>query len=404
MKSTTHALRLRRATRTVMVVGVVVGVSALTQTSAGFADDGSAAHTTPTATPTTTSPAAENVTFDVDTRVSQGSGPTGSELRVRVNRSTISVAERLIVEVVWTSPSVTSPRWPEALDKIEGFTIVSRTHRGPEATSDGRFVFTHTMTLEPFLPGEREIPAIELALPPETTRTLEASADASSPFRSSDVRSERTTGARALITAPITIKVTGLVGEPPEQPEDLIKALAGASPIGLDPPARVPAWRSPGVLALVGGVVLVGTPLLIAAASLALRRRPLAPPSPLERLRAIAAELESDRETPGRAVDVSQRTLDQIAMLVRALLAERLGPSVLAATMPQLPHFARSLEGTEAEAITEQVSALSLEMDNARFAPDASQRHAAALAIVAPLRVLLDAWDRDTARSQEARV
>lgn len=348
---------------------------------------------TPAPPATVSAPASAPREFEIETVASQGSGPSGFQLLVRVSRASLTVADLLIVEVVWTSPSVSPPAWPSALQKIEGFTTISTTDRGPDATADGRFEFRRRLTLEPFLPGERQIPALEFAL-----SSTAPSNDASRGSLSASEPPRTSTQPAALTSAPIPIKVEALVTEPPENPEGLIKALAGSSPLGTIPQKPTSFWQSPGMLALVGGGVLIGMPLLIAAASLALRRRPTAEQSPLDRLRELSNQIES-----ARAMSVPQAALDEIASLLRSVLAERAGPSALAATMPELPHFARTLTGPESATIAQHVSEIARSMDNARFASDDDQRRAAALTINTPLRLLLNAWDRDAERSKEAR-
>ncbi len=321
----------------------------------------------------------------------------GPVLQQELSATELTVAERFAITLSLTSTSAEAPAWPAQINAIDGMTVIDSSDRGPEFGEDGQVTFTRRVTYEPFLPGRRVIPAIRLAVPLSngTVRTLELSA--------------------------MELEIRPLVDNPPTEIEALAGALSGDTPLAAAPPPRTIATR---VWAQLGvGAAMLLLPLLLVARSLLRSTGDASRVTPLEQLRELLANLESDRGTLAHSA-LAQPTpaiLDRLHHVLREVLATELGPraltlsatelrhtldaaglqpaiaesvgvartSVIARTStvqwPQVPHSLRS-------AAVESVAA----MDTCRFHPEASERARAWPVAIASARGVANEVERLT--------
>lgn len=193
-------------------------------------------------------------------RVFEG-GPL--RLTVRAPSDTINAAQRLHLSVAASVASGYAPSEWKVGEKLGAFTVASRRTSPPTLGPDGRTVTTTDLELEPFLPGDYEIPPIEIKATPVTK-------DSGEPV--------------SVTTEPLAVHVTSVLADA----EDA-KDVAGLKDIAPAPASRMWMWWAGGGVAA-AAVVTAG--LVLAARRRGRIVRAAVPPPPphevaLRRLRAL---------------------------------------------------------------------------------------------------------------------
>jgi hypothetical protein len=84
----------------------------------------------------------------------------GAVLTLKVDRDKISVADSVSVELEALVPEGTDLQFPAREPKLGEFTQTSVKTAAPQLLADNKVLLRHTISLEPFLPGDYEIPAL----------------------------------------------------------------------------------------------------------------------------------------------------------------------------------------------------------------------------------------------------
>lgn len=239
-----------------------------------------------------------------------------------LNLTQINAAQRIHLVLRASAPDGYALTMPGAGEKLGGFSVVETRDQAP-ALLAGRVVREVAFTLEPFLPGEYSIPALEVGY------------------------QQQSSGASGTAkTEPATISVTALV-------QDDVKLDPG--PIrGVVAPERVGSWAAPILGALAGAGLISG------AGIVAYRRRRKGPHGPT-----VAAELELLRAQTERAEVSIREACDRGASLARRAAAGRLSGAE-AMTTEQLLAGAGSLGLTSHE--TDGLRDFLIRCDDVRFA------------------------------------
>ncbi|MEX2218432.1 MAG: BatD family protein [Phycisphaerales bacterium] len=257
------------------------------------------------------------------------SGPVS--LRLALDRAEINPAEtvRLSLTIAADEGCIVEP--PEIGEKLGDFSVVAR-EEGPVGLVGARSSRTYLYTLEPFLPGEYTIPAIEVP--------YRTGPDA--PRRDSP----RADGIAA--TQPVTVRVVSILpeGAPPEP----------GPARGVVEPAEPRSLAVPITLAVVCAAAFS------AAGALALRRRRAAPPAA-----AASADLAILLARAERGEAPPLETCNHAAGLLRRALSARI-PGAAAMTTEQLLAAAPRAGLTAHE--LEQLRSLFQRCDAARYAAE----------------------------------
>lgn len=236
---------------------------------------------------------------DPDTTTSTSDDAAGMTLTVAASLGAISTTERLQVAITLLRPvgepvTLTEPDWDAA-----GWTVIDRADAKPMVLPGDRMERLRTITLEPFLAGDYEVPPVSVAW---------GEADAE----------------RSLTSAPITIEVRSVL--PPDDEGELAEA-AGA--IGPAEPERF----DPLLPSIALGVFLLGCAI---AWKLTTRPTVRAPrePTPMERLERIAAKPDGhDTAEVHRALEsLPPRDRSSVASLIARCERARFGPTDAAST------------------------------------------------------------------------
>lgn len=183
----------------------------------------------------------------------------GDSLRVVVDAptSSITTADRLTLTFTLSvGPGYSAPTMKIG-DRLGPFTVVEQKSSGPAVTPQFTRV-VHTLVLEPFLPGDYEIPPIEVLSVPVAP---EPGARAGEKFQSLSVT-----------TAPITVEVASVLKNAAEEAD-----VAGIKPIAAAPVNWRPIIAGAGAGALALGAL--GVALVVVARRRANRPAPPPPPS-----------------------------------------------------------------------------------------------------------------------------
>lgn len=84
-------------------------------------------------------------------------------ISLQVDRDEITVADSLLVTLEATVPEGETLKFPEPGEKLGEFTLVGTTESEPRLGEDSRITLTRVYELEPFLPGDYEIPSLEIS-------------------------------------------------------------------------------------------------------------------------------------------------------------------------------------------------------------------------------------------------
>ena len=213
---------------------------------------------------------------------------------MRLSRDELTIAERLRIEL----ETVSAPEWdiefPILGDELEMFAVSDYGTTGPDAVDENRMRRVKWYVLEPFLSGEYEIPELELSF-----------------FQAGDDKKH------TLLTDPVKVKVTSLIGKDREKLKDIHPVKDVVSPL---PPSRV--W-----IAVVAACLLAFAGLFVAGSRL-LRIRPgasalsVAPPPPHEIAYARLKELvDMDLIAQGKLDEFYVRLSD----IIRRYIEDRFG-------------------------------------------------------------------------------
>lgn len=85
----------------------------------------------------------------------------GVEVVARLERGALTTAERTRLRIETRAAEGAEARWPEIADELGSLRVAERETAAERVDSAGRTVRAVTLTLEPFLPGEEPIPALE---------------------------------------------------------------------------------------------------------------------------------------------------------------------------------------------------------------------------------------------------
>lgn len=232
-------------------------------------------------------------------------------LLVRADRSSLTTAETLTLRLEATAPTGARVQWPDFDDRLGEFTIIDRLGLPPRRAADGRRTVVRTLTLSPFLPGEYEIPPLDVTFTRASGEML------------------------ALRSQPMTIEVTTLLDEEPG--ELSVGEPAAAAEV---PEEEGPRDLWPLAAGAAGVAIVFAAGAAVAIARRARRERPPEDPVRAARLglASLATKLEAGSEAP------SPVTIDDLA---RPALSRLLGSHAAGATSAELLDAARRLVPAE---------------------------------------------------------
>lgn len=181
-------------------------------------------------------------------------------LRLGVNKANATVADRITLVMEAGAPTGVTVRWPEPTDLFTEADVLSvEDERSVDPAGAARVVERRVILVEPFLPGDRDVPAVSVGF-------------------------AGVGGALCTInTDPFTITVTSLLADAAlDEPElrDVVEP----------PPARGPWWIWP--LAIAGGLTLAGL------TAFAIRRRGARKVEPLTPYAEALRRLKELEEAP----------------------------------------------------------------------------------------------------------
>jgi len=185
------------------------------------------------------------------------------ELTVSVDRDRLDVSETVELALEATAPEEQEVRFPVLPDKLGGFSVLESREASPLLVGDGQILRRETYVLEPFLPGDYEIPPLTIGIGED----------------------------RSIETEPMQVVVESLLKEGEEKPE--IKDIA--------PPVSLPGlnpWIYVGI-----AVLLIAAGLTYWWKKLRRKRAPVeTQPQPHEiALRALRELMNEDLITKGQA-------------------------------------------------------------------------------------------------------
>lgn len=312
----------------------------------------------------------KNTGAAVHSRATQGE----NELELTLSASSLTVADRLTLELRFTSVASTPPDWPKNLEAIEGLRVVDKRDEGPlpavattNTTGTPRFAFKRTLMLEPFLPGTRTIPAVQITLPGNNTTSI----NTTTPPQTVSIS-----------TQPIQVIVTGIVDNADKlQAKELAAAISG-SRMPIDIPDAAARGFSVGIVVAISGGLLATSLGLI---GWRLSQRPKAQ-TPSDYAASLAATLRKIQSTAPAAVPASsqetQSQLDSVWSDLRAVLQPYLGSTTTTAT--ELSELVRHANGFTLEQRTGLIEGMHW-LDTARFSGDEDARRSALYRATAPL-------------------
>jgi hypothetical protein len=277
---------MRRVMWTMMVLAAAAGIAALP--CASFAQEDSSS-SPPTAV---ANPAGPEVERTYRTTCEVGGRDVVCEVRLTVSKAAATVADRIEMVLEARVPDGVKVEWPKIEKSLGGLDVLGVEDEAPVAVGRGdsgapkRELVRRVVLLEPFLPGEREIPQLEAKF--------------------------SGAGACRIVTEPVRVEVTSLIEGEPKEPE-----LRGV----VEPKPETTAWW---VWAAAGA----GTVLLAGVVFAALRMggKKLAPPltpygAAMKRLEEIEEEgmlAEGKTSEYGAALGETLRVYVSGAMGLRA--------------------------------------------------------------------------------------
>jgi hypothetical protein len=117
-------------------------------------------------------------TFTAPGAAAAGARPT---VRLQVDRTSVTVADRVSIDLAAEAPPNWTAAWPEIDDALGDFTVAARSEPATSATGD-RLTTRRLLTLEPFLPGKHTIPSLRFRFDPppgSSAHALEVATEAS---------------------------------------------------------------------------------------------------------------------------------------------------------------------------------------------------------------------------------
>lgn len=267
-------------------------------------------------------------------------GPVRVDLAI--DRQSLNVAQSLVVTLEVTASSSVSVELPTPGDKLGPFSVASIADEPPRAVPGGDAAATRLVrrfTLDPFLPGDYTLPALEV----RWKRLATSSPSPDAPADSGVAR-----------TSPVTVRVVSLLPEAAQAPT--------ADPAALDPgPIRgrytPPAPRAWNTLAIGIGAGAAGALLLAWAGRAIYRRR--SDSDPIELLISRVESLDPAASDAGRFCDELSRAL-------RLALADRVDPRATSLLADELP--ARlPVRGLYTEQLAADAGSLLRELDESRY-------------------------------------
>lgn len=225
-----------------------------------------------------------------------GSGPVS--LRLTLSRDHLTTADDVRLTLEATAGAGANAVLPEPPADIGGFTLAERRRAAPRLSADGGLTTSETWVLDPFLPGDYTIPALEV--------------------RCTDKDGAVTT----IRTNPVTVAVASVL---PQDQQDTAEIGPAREVVDPEPPPQSnrAIWAA-GAAALAVFVV-VGAGILWT-----IRRRHELTPDPY-----LAAERRI-REIQGEAIGDPAAAITEASTLVRSCLADRLEPMAATRTTDEL--------------------------------------------------------------------
>jgi hypothetical protein len=210
-----------------------------------------------------------------------------ASVTLSLDRTNMTAAERLTLRLLVTSPAGAAMDWPPITvgEKLGGFTVVTR-RDPPPALGDGGATTTGVeVVLEPFLPGQYQIPAFIFG------------------FRSPGA--ERTT----ISTEPVAVTVRSLLG-------DTTEGLSPGPIRGIVDPPAPGGWGPWPIVGAVAGMAGLCTVATMAARRFRARSAPSDPiDTALQELAGLRRDLEGRTGAPASVFDLTA------ALLRRSLTA-----------------------------------------------------------------------------------
>jgi len=206
---------------------------------------------------------------------------SGAVARVEIDRDQIALHERAVLTLTLDTPAGENGLLPAIGEKLGEWRVVSLAPRELRRSAGGGITRSADLVIEPFLPGEYEIPALE--------------------FR---VRDDRGSPERVIRTAPLNVRVESVLDD-----SDASKQIAGERGMIVSIDTRAGLWWAVGACA---GIVLLAT----GGAITVIRRKRRAPePLPAQwkvdrlELERLLARMEWTSEDSPTALDVSAKVL-----------------------------------------------------------------------------------------------
>ena len=263
-------------------------------------------------------------------------GPVVVDLTL--DRTSLNAAESVHATLRVMAPPTVSVELPATEEKLGGFSVAS-TSDAPDvvvpADGETRTCMIRTYTLDPFLPGDYTLPALEI----QWRRTDSGEAGVAR-------------------TAPVMVRVVSLLPDSAQAPDADIKSLDPGSIRGAYVPPARRNWSFVAIAALCGA----GLAVLTGVGARALRRR-RAPKDPLEGL------IDRVRTLRSASGACTPETCHQLADAIRAALGDRLGEAARSIATPELAsRLPRTAFFSAADA--EGVGRLCAALDASRFSGD----------------------------------
>ncbi len=182
-------------------------------------------------------------------------------LTVRLSAAVIATADRLTLELRVTAPEDYAVEFPALPEKLGEFATCAHDDVPPALIADGRLQWLRRLVLEPFLPGDYQIPAFKISFGPKAAPTR-----------------------RELASEPLDVKVLSVLPLPQDQNPEPLREIAAPYSLPSSKP-WLAALTVGGLLALAAIIWLIRGRARPAAAAPAIPPHELA----LARLRELAA-------------------------------------------------------------------------------------------------------------------
>jgi len=197
--------------------------------------------------------------FEVERSYQSGS----AQLTQRISDREITAADRVLMVLEAAAGETTDVSWPEFGEKLGKFRVREARSEPPRLAEEGRLLTRRVVELEPFLPGDYEIPSLTVRVDEQQEQD----------------QGEDAAAVQTIETEPVAIEVRSVLPPPEEEPQ--MKEIA--------PPVEMPGlsrwWYA-------GGAAAIALLALAAFVWWRRRRRPVAAEKPLPPHERAYQELE----------------------------------------------------------------------------------------------------------------